>query len=140
AFLLPALLATKRFDYVVINLRRDVSLLRYECAYNGANLIWLNIIMQLSLSGLWQLSPLTDLSIAQDDITFPAPLSQILPDDLSEQEIAQQEWHLMHDIEVDEAMLAFPAVELVLGGVDYHAEVRLNGVAVFDCDQSQLVY
>lgn len=125
---------------MVINLRRDVSPLRYECAYNGANLIWLNIIMQLSLSGLWQLSPLTDLSIAQDDITFPAPLSQILPDDLSEQEIAQQEWHLMHDIEVDEAMLAFPAVELVLGGVDYHAEVRLNGVAVFDCDQSQLVY
>lgn len=46
----------------------------------------------------------------------------------------------MHDIEVDEAMLAFPAVDLVLGGVDYHAEVRLNGIALFDCDGSQAEY
>ncbi len=96
--------------------------------------------MQLSLSGLWQLSPLTDLSIPQDDITFPAPLSTILPDELSEQEIAEQEWHLMHDIDVDEAMLAFPCVELVIAGVDYNAEVRLNGVAVFDCDGSAMEY
>lgn len=96
--------------------------------------------MQLPLAGLWQLSPLTDLSIPQDDITFPAPLSLILPDTLSESDIAQQEWHLMHDIEVDESMLAFPAVELVMAGVDYYAEVRINGVAVFDCDQSQSVY
>ncbi|QSA18803.1 hypothetical protein JV197_11820, partial [Vibrio furnissii] len=29
---------------------------------------------------------------------------------------------------------------LVLEGVDYHAEVRLNGVALFDCDGSQAVY
>lgn len=96
--------------------------------------------MRLPLAGLWQLSPLTDLSIPQDDITFPAPLSLILPDTLSESDIAQQEWHLMHDIEVDESMLAFPAVELVMAGVDYYAEVRINGVAVFDCDQSQSVY
>lgn len=96
--------------------------------------------MELSLAGLWQVSPLTDLSIPQDDITFPAPLSQVLPDSLSEQEIAEQEWHLMHDIEVDEAMLAFPSVDLIIGGVDYHAEVRVNGVAVFDCDKSQPVY
>ncbi|WP_339389663.1 glycosyl hydrolase 2 galactose-binding domain-containing protein [Vibrio neptunius] len=93
--------------------------------------------MQLSLAGLWQISPLTDLSVPQDDITFPAALSERLPDTLCEQEIAEQEWHLMHDIEVDEAMLAFPAVDLVLGGVDYHAEVRLNGIALFDCDGSQ---
>ncbi|WP_299687583.1 hypothetical protein [uncultured Vibrio sp.] len=96
--------------------------------------------MRLLLDGLWQLSPLTDLSIPQDDITFPAPLSSTLPGRLSENEIAQQEWHLMHDIDVDDAMLACPFVELVIAGVDYFAEVRLNGVAVFDCDGSQARY
>ena len=39
--------------------------------------------MQLSLAGLWQISPLTDLSVPQDDITFPAALSARLPDTLS---------------------------------------------------------
>ncbi|WP_261882131.1 glycosyl hydrolase 2 galactose-binding domain-containing protein [Vibrio pelagius] len=96
--------------------------------------------MRLLLDGLWQISPLTDLSIPQDDITFPAPLSAKLPDTLSEEEIAAQEWHLMHDIEVDDAMLACLLVELVMAGVDYFAEVRLNGVAVFDCDGSQEEY
>ncbi|PFG55249.1 hypothetical protein ATG66_1517 [Vibrio sp. ES.051] len=96
--------------------------------------------MQLSLAGLWQVSPLTDLSIPQDDISFPAPLSQALPEYLTEEAIRQQEWHLMHDIDVDESMMAFPAVEMVLGGIDYHVEVRLNGVAVFDCDGDQNVY
>lgn len=96
--------------------------------------------MQLSLSGYWQLSPLTDLSIPQDDLCFPAPLSEALPDTLSEQAIAAQEWHLMHDIDVDERLLAYPAIEMVLAGVDYHAEVRLNGIAVFDCDKSQFEY
>ncbi|MDF2156045.1 hypothetical protein [Vibrio sp. CAU 1672] len=96
--------------------------------------------MQLSLAGWWQISPLTDLSIPQNDITFPAPLSQVLPEQLSEAAISQQEWHLMQDIEVDEAMLAYPAVEMVLGGIDYHAEVRLNGVALFDCDGTQSIY
>ncbi|OQJ96327.1 beta-galactosidase, partial [Vibrio parahaemolyticus] len=47
--------------------------------------------MQLSLAGLWQVSPLTDLSIPQDDITFPAPLSQVLPAELTEAAIRQQE-------------------------------------------------
>eukprot|EP01029_Cantina_marsupialis_P001442 TRINITY_DN1122_c1_g1_i3.p1 TRINITY_DN1122_c1_g1~~TRINITY_DN1122_c1_g1_i3.p1 ORF type:complete len:265 (+),score=27.96 TRINITY_DN1122_c1_g1_i3:274-1068(+) len=96
--------------------------------------------MRLLLDGLWQISPLTDLSIPQDDITFPAPLSSKLPDTLSEEQIVEQEWHLMHDIEVDDAMLACPFVELVVAGVDYFAEVRLNGVAVFDCDGSQEEY
>lgn len=96
--------------------------------------------MELSLAGLWQVSPLTDLSIPQDDITFPAPLSAVLPTSLTEAEIASQEWHLMHDIEVDESMMAFPTVDLVIAGIDYHAEVRLNGVAVFDCDGSQAEY
>ncbi|MEZ8055581.1 hypothetical protein AB6E16_20350 [Vibrio atlanticus] len=96
--------------------------------------------MRLPLDGLWQISPLTDLSIPQDDIAFPAPLSSKLPNSLSEEEIAEQEWHLMHDIEVDDAMLACPFVELVVAGVDYFAEVRLNGVAVFDCDGSEAEY
>lgn len=92
------------------------------------------------LSGLWQLSPLTDLSIPQDDLTFPGPLSQILPSTLSEQDIAAQEWHLMHDIELDEVQLAYPAIDLVISGIDYFAEVRVNGVAVFDCDGSSREY
>lgn len=96
--------------------------------------------MELSLAGLWQLSPLTDLSIPQDDITFPNPLSHILPQALSEQAIAEQEWHLMHDIDVDEAMLAFAAIDLIIAGIDYYAEVRVNGVAVIDCDGSQPQY
>ncbi len=97
--------------------------------------------MQLSLAGQWQLSPLTDLSIPQDDIYFPAPpLSDVLPSQLSEQQIVDQEWHLMHDIEVDEAMLAYPVVNLMVGGIDYFAEVRLNGEAIFDCDGSEVSY
>lgn len=96
--------------------------------------------MQLTLAGLWQLSPLTDLSIPQDDITFPGPLSRVLPSSLSEADIARQEWHLMHDIEVDDAMLAFPAVDLVMTGIDFHAEVRVNGVAVFDCGATHNEY
>lgn len=96
--------------------------------------------MRLSLAGLWQVSPLTDLSIPQDDITFPNALSAVLPSHITETEVAQQEWHLMHDIEVDEAMLACPCVDLVLGGIDYYAEVRLNGVALLDCDGSEQVY
>ncbi|MDE1329439.1 glycosyl hydrolase 2 galactose-binding domain-containing protein [Vibrio aestuarianus] len=96
--------------------------------------------MQLSLAGFWQLSPLTDLSIPQDDLCFPAPLSQVLPETMTEQQIAEQEWHLMHDIDVDESMLAFAAVDLVLEGIDFYAEIRLNGVALFDCDGSQPIY
>jgi hypothetical protein len=90
--------------------------------------------MQISLAGPWQLSPLTDLSIPQDDITFPAPLSTVLPQSMSQEAVIEQEWHLMHDIEVDEAMLSHSAIDLVISGVGYHAEVRINGEAVFDCD------
>lgn len=96
--------------------------------------------MRFSLAGLWQLSALTDTSLPQNDLSFPAPLSQALPSELTETAIAEQEWHLMHDIEVDAALLSFAAIELVLAGIDYHAEVRLNGVALFDCDGSQNVY
>lgn len=96
--------------------------------------------MRFSLSGLWQLSPLTDLSIPQNDLCFPGPLSQCLPDDLSEQVIAEQEWHLMHDIEVDESFLSYAAIDFIIEGVDFNAEVRLNGFALFDCNQQQSVY
>lgn len=96
--------------------------------------------MELSLAGLWQLSPLTDLSVPQDDITFPAALSSVLPDHLSEASVIEQEWHLMHDIDVDEAMLSYPCVDLILAGIHYYAEVRVNGVAVFDCDGTQATY
>ncbi|WP_375751456.1 hypothetical protein [Vibrio sp. HN007] len=96
--------------------------------------------MQLSLAGYWQLSPLTDLSVPQDDIFVPAPLSSVLPADLAEEEIVQQEWHLMHDIEVDEAMLSYPAIDLMIGGIDYFCEIRVNGEAVIDCDGTQLLY
>ncbi len=96
--------------------------------------------MKQYLKGLWQLSPLTDLSIPQNDIEFPAPLSQALPSSLSESSISAQEWHLMHDIEVDESMLAFPAIDLVVAGIDHYAEIRLNGVALFDCDGGQSEY
>lgn len=96
--------------------------------------------MKINLDGLWQLSPLTDLSIPQDDLTFPGPLSQVLPDHLSEPSIIEQEWHLMHDFELTEQQLANPAVDLVIGGVDYYAEVRINGRAVIDCDGSERTY
>lgn len=96
--------------------------------------------MQLTLNGLWQISPLTDLTIPQADIAFPAQLSSVLPSDLSEQDIEQQEWHLMHDIEVDAAMLEFAAIDLVIEGINHYAEVRVGGIAVFDCDGSQYRY
>ncbi|MFC1234761.1 hypothetical protein [Vibrio sp. F74] len=96
--------------------------------------------MQLPLAGRWQLSPLTDLSIPQGDIIFPAPFSQILPKQLIESQIQNQEWHLMHDIEVDEKMLSFPVVDFIVGGIDFYAEVRINGEAIFDCDGSELTY
>ncbi|WCE30052.1 glycosyl hydrolase 2 galactose-binding domain-containing protein [Vibrio sp. SCSIO 43137] len=96
--------------------------------------------MQQPIAGLWQLSPLTDLFVPQGDIEFPAPLSDILPDYLSEAEIAAQEWHLMHDIELTEAQLQYPVINLIVGGVDYFAEIRINGEAVLDCDGSEISY
>ncbi|ASA55406.1 glycosyl hydrolase 2 galactose-binding domain-containing protein [Vibrio gazogenes] len=96
--------------------------------------------MKYSLAGYWQLSPLTDLTVPQDDICFPAPLSEILPVTLSETEIAAQEWHLMHDIEVDDALLGYAGIDLVLEGIDHYAEIRLNGVALFDCDGFSSIY
>ena len=89
--------------------------------------------MLTTMSGLWQLSPLTDLSLPQGDLTFPAPISSILPAELTESDIATQEWHLMHDVELSEAMLSCAAIDIVLKGVSHYAEVRVNGNAVLDC-------
>ncbi len=93
--------------------------------------------MQLPLDGFWQISPLTDLSVPQNDLTFPALLSDALPAELSEPAIAEQEWHLMHDFYVDEDMLAQPCALLVFAGIHQFAEVRINGNAVMDCDGTQ---
>ncbi|MGL6261393.1 glycosyl hydrolase 2 galactose-binding domain-containing protein [Vibrio sp. WXL210] len=95
--------------------------------------------MKLSIAGLWQVSPLTDLTIPQDDICFPAKLSQVLPSTLTEEVISQQEWHLMHDIELDRE-LSSPAIDLVLDKVSHYAEVRVNGVAVYDCHGDEQEY
>ncbi|MFC5076464.1 hypothetical protein VTH8203_00395 [Vibrio thalassae] len=96
--------------------------------------------MKKNLADLWQLSPLTDLSIPQDDLSFPGALSLVLPSHLSEEMIANQEWHLMHDFELTEEELRHPAVDLVIGGVEHYAEVRINGRAVMDCDGNEVIY
>lgn len=93
--------------------------------------------MQLPLNGFWQISPLTDLSVPQNDLMFPAPLSDALPEEMSEQAISEQEWHLMHDFNIDEEMLAQPCALLVFDGIHQFAEVRINGNAVMDCDGVQ---
>ncbi|MBL4829000.1 MAG: hypothetical protein JKY55_03795 [Aliivibrio sp.] len=96
--------------------------------------------MLTALSGIWQLSPLTDLTLPQGDLTFPAAISTILPMELTENEIAAQEWHLMHDFDVSEAMFAYAAIDIVLKGVSHYAEVRINGNAVLDCFDSEVTY
>ncbi|USD65583.1 hypothetical protein [Vibrio sp. SCSIO 43136] len=93
--------------------------------------------MQLPLSGPWQISPLTDLSIPQADLFFPAAFSQVLPDTVSEQSILEQEWHLMHDFLLEESQLAFPCIDIVFQDIAHYAEVRVNGVAALDCDGSK---
>ncbi|CAH0524599.1 glycosyl hydrolase 2 galactose-binding domain-containing protein [Vibrio hippocampi] len=90
--------------------------------------------MRLNLQGLWQLSPLTDLSIPQDDLQLPGAISQVLPKHLSEQMIAEQEWHLMHDFELTQQQFAASAIDIVLSAVSGYSQIRINGRAVMDCD------
>jgi hypothetical protein len=92
--------------------------------------------MRITLADQWQLSPLTDLSIPQNDIILPASLSKALPHSLSEEEISQQEWHLMHDFEVGEHYLTLGAIDLVVQGIYQYAEIRINGRGIIDCDGS----
>ncbi|NLS13586.1 hypothetical protein HGP28_11850 [Vibrio sp. SM6] len=92
--------------------------------------------MELTLSTPWQVSPLTDLSLPQLDMTLPAAFALALPYELTDTEIAKQEWHLMHDVEMSETMLSAGCIELQLAGISGYAEVRVNGVAVMDCDSA----
>ena len=88
---------------------------------------------------LWQLSPLTDTTLSIKDI----PIQQGVPsayEALSVAEANKQEWHLMRFFEVDEALLNYPAIELVMSGISRYAEVRINGVAVFDCTEKMTRY
>lgn len=92
--------------------------------------------MRITLADQWQLSPLTDLSIPQNDIILPAPLAKALPHSLSNEAIAQQEWHLMHDFELDEHHLHLGAIDLVVQGIYQYAEIRINGRGIIDCEGS----
>lgn len=40
----------------------------------------------------------------------------------------------MYDIEVDDDLLSFVVIDLVIEGIDYYVEVCFNGVVLFDCD------
>lgn len=111
-----------------------------KSVYNECKIDLEQIFMMISLSGPWQLSPLSDLSIPQNDMHFPGPFSTILPSSYSEESIAGQEWHLMHDIEVDDNLLQFKAIDFVLSGITSYVEVRLNGFALFDCDGQASLY
>ena len=78
---------------------------------------------------LWQLSPLTDTALPIKDILIQQGVASA-HDALSVEEANKQEWHLMRFFEVDETLLSYPAVELVMSGISRYAEVRINGVAV----------
>ena len=92
-----------------------------------------------SEEALWQLSPLTDTALPIKDIPIQQGIASA-HDELSVKEATHQEWHLMRFFEVDETLLNYPAVELVMSGVSRYAEVRINGVAVFDCNELMTRY
>ncbi|MUJ27048.1 hypothetical protein GNP82_04570 [Aliivibrio fischeri] len=88
---------------------------------------------------LWQLSPLTDTSLLIKDIPIQQGISSAF-DELSLLQVEAQEWHLMRYFDVDDSLLNYPAIELVMSGVSRYAEVRINGVAVFDCTEKMTRY
>lgn len=88
---------------------------------------------------LWQLSPLTETSLPIRDIPIQQGISSAF-DELSLLQVEAQEWHLMRYFDVDETLLNYPAIELVMSGVSRYAEVRINGVAVFDCTEKMTRY
>ncbi|MGF1806351.1 hypothetical protein L4C31_13965, partial [Aliivibrio sifiae] len=88
---------------------------------------------------LWQLSPLTDTTLSIKDIPIQQGVASA-HDALSVEDADSQEWHLMRFFEVDETLLNYPAVELVMSGISRYAEVRINGVAVFDCTEKMTRY
>lgn len=88
---------------------------------------------------LWQLSPLTDTALPIKDIPIQQGVASAY-EALSVAEANNQEWHLMRFFEVDETLLNYPAIELVMSGISRYAEVRINGVAVFDCTEKMTRY
>ncbi|CED72333.1 putative uncharacterized protein [Aliivibrio wodanis] len=88
---------------------------------------------------LWQLSPLTDTALPIKDIPIQQGVASAY-EVLSVAEANNQEWHLMRFFEVDETLLNYPAIELVMSGISRYAEVRINGVAVFDCTEKMTRY
>lgn len=88
---------------------------------------------------LWQLSPLTDTALPIKDIPIQQGVASVY-EALSVEEANNQEWHLMRFFEVDETLLNYPAIELVMSGISRYAEVRINGVAVFDCTEKMTRY
>nr|VVV05069.1 hypothetical protein AW0309160_02489 [Aliivibrio wodanis] len=88
---------------------------------------------------LWQLSPLTDTALPIKDIPIQQGVASAY-EALSVAGANNQEWHLMRFFEVDETLLNYPAIELVMSGISRYAEVRINGVAVFDCTEKMTRY
>ncbi len=48
--------------------------------------------------------------------------------------MAECEWQIASTFEINEQMLTCPAIELDLRFVDTLAQIRINGLAVADCD------
>ncbi|MDP5255488.1 MULTISPECIES: hypothetical protein [unclassified Vibrio] len=89
--------------------------------------------MQYSLATSWQLEAIGDTVMPRVEVDFPNTFVNVLPETVTAQQLEQCEWYLSRDFTVDEALLTrFSSVELVLGGIDYPVEVRLNGMALFD--------
>ncbi|RYU69117.1 hypothetical protein ERW51_08050 [Aliivibrio finisterrensis] len=88
---------------------------------------------------LWQVSPLSETSLPIKDIPIQQGIASAYAS-LSVSEVNDQEWHVMRFFEVDETLLNYPAIELVMSGASRYAEVRINGVAVFDCTDNMARY
>lgn len=88
---------------------------------------------------LWQVSPLTDTALPIKDIPIQQGVASAY-EAFSIEDADKQEWHLMRFFEVDETLLNYPSVELVMSGISRYAEVRINGVAVFDCTEKMTRY
>lgn len=112
---------------------------RYWGIFLGMNITMNSRILLNGEKALWQLSPLTDTSLPIKDIPIQQGVASAY-DVLSVEDANHQEWHLMRFFDVDETLLSYPAIELVMSGVSRYAEVRINGVAVFDCNELMTRY
>ncbi|MCL9780547.1 hypothetical protein M9194_03745 [Vibrio sp. S4M6] len=96
--------------------------------------------MQIILNAPWQLSSLTDISLPQSTCALPTSLSDVLPSALSENQIACQEWYLSHEFVLEKHQLDYSGIDLLITGIEQYAEIRVNGLAVLDCDGSSDIY